>query len=184
MRQATQTIDAFGACVVWCDEIEKSLAGSKSSGETDGGTTSSMLGHLLTWMQESTSPVFIMATANDISKLPPELIRRFDATFFVDLPVRTERQDIIKIMNRKWGSKIPDDYADKLNGYTGAEIEQIAKDSLFDGLEEAINAFVPLSRTMKEDVQSLKDWAKTRARKANTPDIEPEEQRKIKYLHQ
>jgi len=182
MRQATQIIDAFGSCVVWCDEIEKSLAGSKSSGETDGGTTSSMLGHLLTWMQESTSPVFIMATANDITKLPPELIRRFDATFFVDLPSRTERLEIIKIMNRKWRTEIPEEYADKLNGYTGAEIEQIAKDSLFDGLEKAVDALVPLSRTMREDVQSLKDWAKTRARRANTPDIEPEDQRKIKCL--
>lgn len=182
MRQATQIIDAFGSCVVWCDEIEKSLAGSKSSGETDGGTTSSMLGHLLTWMQESVSPVFIMATANDISKLPPELIRRFDATFFVDVPSRSERLEIIDIMNRKWGSEIPDEYVDKLNGYTGAEIEQIAKDSLFDGLEEAFNALVPLSRTMKEDVQALKDWAKNRARRANTPDNEPEEQRKIRGL--
>ena len=183
MREATQIIDAFGACVVWCDEIEKSLAGSKSSGETDGGTTSSMLGHLLTWMQETTSSVFIMATANDISKLPPELIRRFDATFFVDLPCRSERIDIINIMNRKWGSEIPEGYADKLNGYTGAEIEQLAKDSLFDGLEKALDALIPLSRTMKEDVQSLKEWAKTRARIANTTDDEPEDQRKLRYLN-
>lgn len=182
MREATKVIDAFGACVVWCDEIEKSLAGSKSSGETDAGTTSSMLGHLLTWMQETTSSVFIMATANDISKLPPELIRRFDATFFVDLPSRSERIDIINIMNRRWGSKILKDYADKLSGYTGAEIEQLAKDSLFDGLQKAFDALIPLSRTMKEDVQSLKEWAKTRARIANTPDDEPEDQRKVRYL--
>lgn len=182
MRQATQIIDAFGACVVWCDEIEKSLAGSKVSGETDGGTTSSMLGHLLTWMQESASPVFIMATANDITKLPPELIRRFDATFFVDVPNRAERLEIIRIMNRKWGTEIPDDYVDKLNGYTGAEIEQLAKDCLFDGLEEAFNALVPLSRTMREDVQSLKEWAKNRARRANTKDPHSDEQRKIRGL--
>jgi SpoVK/Ycf46/Vps4 family AAA+-type ATPase len=183
MREATQIIDAFGACVVWCDEIEKSLAGSKSSAETDAGTTSSMLGHLLTWMQETTSSVFIMATANDISKLPPELIRRFDATFFVDLPCRSERVDIINIMNRKWGSEIPVEYADKLSGYTGAEIEQLAKDSLFDGLDEALDALIPLSRTMKEDVQALKEWAKTRARIANTQDDEPEDQRKLRYLN-
>jgi SpoVK/Ycf46/Vps4 family AAA+-type ATPase len=142
-----------------------------------------MLGHLLTWMQETTSSVFIMATANDISKLPPELIRRFDATFFVDLPTRSERVDIIQIMNRKWGSEIPEDYAEKLSGYTGAEIEQLAKDSLFDGLEEALKSLIPLSRTMKEDVQSLKDWAKTRARIANIKDDEPEDQRKLRYLN-
>jgi len=183
MREATQIIDAFGACVVWCDEIEKSLAGSKSSGETDAGTTASMLGHLLTWMQETTSPVFIMATANDISKLPPELIRRFDATFFVDLPCRSERIDIISIMNRKWGSEIPESYADKLAGYTGAEIEQLAKDSLFDGLEPALEALIPLSRTMKEDITALKEWAKTRARIANSRDDEPEDSRKLRYLN-
>jgi len=183
MREATQIIDAFGACVVWCDEIEKSLAGSKSSGETDAGTTASMLGHLLTWMQETISPVFIMATANDISKLPPELIRRFDATFFVDLPCRSERLDIINIMNRKWGSEIPEDYADKLAGYTGAEIEQLAKDSLFDGLEQAFEALIPLSRTMKEDITALKEWAKTRARIANSRDDEPEDTRKLRYLN-
>jgi AAA+ superfamily predicted ATPase len=182
MREATRVIDAFGSCVVWCDEIEKSLAGSKSSGETDGGTTSSMLGHLLTWMQETTSPVFIMATANDIGKLPPELIRRFDATFFIDLPSRSEREDIIAIMNRKWGSQIPESYADKLQGYTGAEIEQLAKDSLFDGLDEALEALIPLSRTMKEDIGSLREWAKTRARMANTREDEPEEQRRIRGL--
>ena len=134
-------------------------------------------------MQETTSPVFIMATANDISKLPPELIRRFDATFFVDLPCRSERVDIISIMNRKWGSEIPVEYADKLGGYTGAEIEQLAKDSLFDGLDEALDSLIPLSRTMKEDVHALKEWAKTRARIANTQDDEPEDQRKLRYLN-
>ncbi len=85
-------------------------------------------------------------------------------------------------MNRKWGSEIPEGYADKLSGYTGAEIEQLAKDSLFDGLEQALEALIPLSRTMKEDVQSLKEWAKTRARIANTIDDEPEDQRKLRYL--
>ena len=83
-------------------------------------------------------------------------------------------------MNRKWKSEIPVPFADKLTGYTGAEIEQLAKDSLFDGLEEAFNALVPLSRTMREEVQSLREWAKTRARMANTPEEEPEEQRKIR----
>ena len=85
-------------------------------------------------------------------------------------------------MNRKWGSEIPVEYADKFSGYTGAEIEQLAKDSLFDGLEQALEALIPLSRTMKEDVQSLKEWAKTRARIANTIDDEPEDQRKLRYL--
>ena len=141
-----------------------------------------MFGHFLTWMQETTSSVLVMATANNISQLPPEFIRagRFDATFFVDLPTKPERTEIIKIMNRKWGSEIPVSCSDRLNGYTGAEIEQLAKDSLFDGLDQAYDALVPLSRTMREDIDALRQWAKTRARLANTPDEEPDEQRKIR----
>jgi hypothetical protein len=182
MREATRLIDAFGKAVVWIDEIEKAFAGTKSSGETDAGTTAGMFGHFLTWMQETQSNVLVMATANNISQLPPEFIRagRFDATFFVDLPTLTERQEIIRIMNRKWGSDISLSYAERLHGYTGAEIEQLAKDSLFDGLDQAFEALVPLSRTMREEIESLRQWAKTRSRLANTPEESPEEQRKIR----
>ena len=109
MREATRLIDAFGKAVVWIDEVEKAFAGTRSSGETDAGTSAAMFGHFLTWMQESTSSVLVMATANNIAQLPPEFIRagRFDATFFVDLPTKSERIEIIKIMNRKWGADIP-----------------------------------------------------------------------------
>ncbi|MFH2059648.1 MAG: AAA family ATPase [Pseudomonadota bacterium] len=169
MRQATATIDAFGKAVVWMDELEKSFSGIKSSGQTDGGTTAGMFGHFLTWMQETTSPILVMATANDISSLPPEFMRagRFDAMFFVDIPTTKERLEIIRIMNERYGSAIKEDQVQALQGWTGAEIEQLAKDSLFDGLETAIENIVPLSRTMKEDIQSLRDWAKSRARRAN-----------------
>ena len=184
MRQATGVIDAFGEAVVWVDEAEKAFAGSKSSGETDSGTTASMFGHFLCWMQETKTPVLIMATANDISKLPPEFLRagRFDAIFFVDLPTPAERKEIIEIMNRKYGTDISAEFADKLNGFTGAEIEQLTKDCLFDGLDAAMEAIVPLSRTMREEVQNLRDWARTRARFANTPEDEPAEQRKIRTI--
>ncbi len=185
MRQATQIIDAFGEAVVWIDEVEKAFAGSKSSGETDAGTSASMFGHFLTWMAETTTSVLIMATANNISQLPSEFMRagRFDATFFVDLPEKSERLEIIKIMNRKYKTEIPLNYADnKLGGYTGAEIEQLAKDSLFDGLEEALNNLVPLSRSMREEINSLREWSKTRARIANTLDEGPQKQRKIRAL--
>jgi hypothetical protein len=185
MRQATQIIDAFGEAVVWIDEIEKAFAGSKSSGETDAGTSASMFGHFLTWMAETTTSVLIMATANNISQLPPEFMRagRFDATFFVGLPEKSERLEIIKIMNRKYKTEIPLNYADnKLSGYTGAEIEQLAKDSLFDGLNEAFNNLVPLSRSMREEINSLKEWSKTRARIANTLKEGPQKQRKIRAL--
>src|SRR5208283_2110229 len=166
MRQATAVIDAFGEALVWVEEVEKSFAGTKSSGETDAGTTAGMFSHFLTWLQETTTPVLIMATANDISKLPPEFMRagRFDALFFVDLPSLAERKEIIGIMNRKYGTDISVDFGEKLNGFTGAEIEQLAKDSLFDGLDAAMEAIVPLSRTMREEIQNLRDWARTRAR--------------------
>ncbi|MBF0397347.1 MAG: AAA family ATPase [Desulfobacterales bacterium] len=184
MRQATQVIDAFGNAVIWLDEVEKMFAGTKSSGETDAGTTASMFGHFLTWMSETKTPIVVMATANNISQLPPEFMRagRFDSTFFVDLPTVKERVEIIKIMNRKWNANIPVEYADKLNGYTGAEIEQLAKDSLFDGLDQATDALIPLSRTMREEIQALKEWAKTRARMANTPEDEIEENRRIRFI--
>lgn len=182
IRQATQVIDAFGEAVIWIDEVEKGFAGSKNSGETDAGTSAGMLAHFLTWMQETQTSVLIMATANDVSKLPPEFMRagRFDATFFVDLPTRPERQEIIKIINRRYRTDIPLSLADSLQGYTGAEIEQLAKDSLFDGLDQALKALVPLSRTMKEQIDALRQWARTRARIANTPEKEPTENRKLR----
>lgn len=169
IRHATSTIDAFGRGVVWLDEIDKSFAGVKSSGQTDGGTTSSMFGHFLNWMQETNSPVLVMATANNIQDLPPEFMRagRFDAMFFVDMPTNMEREEIIRIMNGRYGSSIPEDSAKDLAGWTGAEIEQLAKDSLFDGTEEALKNIVPLSKTMKEDISALQQWATTRARRAN-----------------
>jgi len=176
IRQATQTISAFGECVVWLDEIEKALSGVKSSGETDAGTTSGMFSHLLTWLQENTSPVFVMATANDITKLPPEILRagRFDAIFMVDLPSNRERREIMKIMNARYGTNISLEFADQLKGFSGAEIEQVFRESLFTDFGTALNAVIPLSRTMREEIDALRNWARTRARPANTPDSEPE----------
>ena len=172
IRQATATVDAFGRAVVWLDEIDKAFGGVKSSSKTDGGTTASMFGHFLTWMQETTSPVLVMATANNIKDLPPEFMRagRFDAMFFVDLPTAKERLEIMEIMNDRYNAQIPEGFADDLNGWTGAEIEQLAKDSLFDGLDEALKTIVPLSKTMKEEIGALQQWATTRARRANMPE--------------
>jgi SpoVK/Ycf46/Vps4 family AAA+-type ATPase len=88
----------------------------------------------------------------------------------VDVPTLEERAQIIRIMNERYRSAIPEDYAEKLQGWTGAEIEQLAKDSLFDGLDEAFGNIVPLSKTMKEEITALQEWARTRARRANTPE--------------
>lgn len=171
MRQATQVIEAFGNAVILIDEIEKSLAGVQSSGQTDAGTSAGMFGHFLTWLQETTAPVLVMATANDVSKLPPELLRagRFDAIFWCDLPTPEERIQILRIMNHKYQASIPDEHALAMQGFTGAEIEQVVKDSLFDGIDKAMANIVPLSRTMKEEVRWLQQWATTRARLASTP---------------
>jgi len=172
MREATRVIDAFGSCVVWIDECEKAFAGVKSSGDSDAGTTANIFSHFLVWLQETTTPMLVVATANDVAKLPPEFLRagRFDATFFVDLPHLEERRAIIQIMNRKYGTSIPLAYAEKMNGWSGSEIEQLAKESLFEGLETAFANIVPLSRVMREPIQTLRDWAKSRARLANTPE--------------
>ena len=183
MREATKIIDAFGQCVVFLDEVEKMFAGAKGSGHSDGGTTSGMFSHFLTWMNDKNSAL-IMATANSISQMPPEFLRagRFDSVWFVDLPTLPERKEIIKIMNRKYQSDIPTQWAKTLDGFSGAEIEQLARDSLFDGPEAAREAIVPLSRTMREEIDSLRSWARTRARIANTPEEDIGDKRRIRTV--
>ena len=180
MREATKIVDAFGNCVLFLDELEKMFSGTKG-GLKDSGTTMGMFSHFLTWANDQKT-AFIVATANNIRELPPEFLRagRFDAIWFVDLPTRNEREDIIRIMNRKYGTSMPLEWADDLNGYTGSEIEQILRDSLFDGLEIAKNSLIPLSRTMKEEIDQLRQWARSRARIANTPDAPVPEVRKIR----
>jgi hypothetical protein len=184
MRQATQVIDAFGEAVVWIDEVEKAFAGIQSSGQTDAGASAAMFGHFLTWMQETRSPIMVMATANNINQLPPEFLRagRFDAIFFVDLPTRTERQEIVRIMNRRYGATIgcDEDIISQFGGFTGAEIEQVAKDTLFDGFDSAMANLVPLSKVMSDEINSLRKWAATRARMANTLEQFTQESRRVR----
>ena len=180
MREATKIVDAFGNCVLFLDELEKMFYGTKG-GLKDSGTTMGMFSHFLTWANEQKS-AFIVATANNIKELPPEFLRagRFDAIWFVDLPTLIERREIIKIMNRKYGTAMPEAWADDLKGYTGSEIEQILRDSLYDGLEAARHSLIPLSKTMKEDIEQLRLWARSRARIANTPDEETTTTRKLR----
>ena len=111
LRTVIQTAEAIAPCVLWVDEIEKGLAGSKSSGSTDGGTSARVLGSLLSWLQEKRSPVFVVATANDVTQLPPELLRkgRLDEMFWVDLPNQQERETIWGIQILRYGRK-PDQY--------------------------------------------------------------------------
>jgi hypothetical protein len=185
VRSALSTCEAVAPCILWIDEIEKGLSGTGSSGSSDGGTTSRVFGTLLTWMQEHKSPVFVVATANDISALPPELLRkgRFDEIFFVDLPTPKERREIFEIQLRKYGWALPvdslDDLVQRSEGYSGGEIEQaiVAGRYLAFGVDQEFNAAfvvqalgesVPLSQTMRDRIEALRSWARYRARPASS----------------
>ncbi|GAA0734528.1 AAA family ATPase [Dactylosporangium roseum] len=200
MRAAIRTAEATSPCVLWVDEIEK---GFSSGTGNDSGTSSRVFGTFLTWMQEKTRPVFVIATANDIERLPPELLRkgRFDEIFFVDLPTRAERTSIWNVhLSRRLrkpavaGGLALDDallreVGDLTAGYSGAEIEQAVVAGLFDAFSErrplrrddlvrAVTAMVPLSVTQAEKLDDIRLWAKTRAVAATAaedwdPDEEP-----------
>lgn len=185
IRRALSLAEQVSPCVLWCDELDKGASGSQSSGRSDGGTASRVLGTLLTWMQDNTHPVFVVATANDVSQLPPELLRkgRFDETFFVDLPSRMDRAEIFSIHARKRGRdpKLFDIsmLAEASSGFTGAEIEAALVSAMFeafaDGPREvttsdwlkAIGETVPISVTMAERIATLRQWASGRARPAS-----------------
>ena len=184
IRQAIATAEAVAPCVLWIDEIEKGL--NTGGGEKDGGTNSRVFSTILTWMQEKTKPVFVVATANDISHLPPEFLRkgRFDEIFFVDLPSYEERKHIFKIHLNKYGQEGIynfDELAEKSRFFNGAEIEETVKEAMFisyienpDSTElksshliKAIEPIVPLAQTMKNKIDGLREWASTRARPAS-----------------
>src|SRR5512141_788631 len=110
LRSVIQTAEAIAPCCLWIDEIEKGFSGSKSSGSTDGGTSARVFGSFISWMQEKKSPVFVVATANDVSQLPPEMLRkgRFDELFFADLTIQSERETIWEIQISKYGRNSKD----------------------------------------------------------------------------
>lgn len=190
IRTALQVAQALAPCVLWIDEIEKGLAGMGSSDQTDGGTTARVVGTLLTWMQEKKDPVFVVATANRIDMLPPELLRkgRFDEIFFVDLPTRAIREEILSIHLKKKRRDPKDfalaDLAARSVGFSGAELEEAVREGLYDAFAEgrelrtehiarAIDRTYPLSRTMRGQIESLRQWAKVRARLASGEPPEP-----------
>lgn len=183
LRNALKTAESISPAILFIDELDKSFAGGSGSADSDGGTSSRIFGSFLTWMQEKSSPVFVMATANRVERLPGEFLRkgRFDEIFFVDLPTKEERQDIFKIHLSKRRSEIDRFDLDQLStvseGFSGAEIEQalvaamyeaFAQDREFTQLDiiAAIKATLPLSKTMNEQVTALRDWARQRARPA------------------
>jgi AAA+ superfamily predicted ATPase len=182
LRQTVAIAESTAPLVLWVDEIEKAFAGVEAgSGEVASATRT--FGSFVTWLQEKTAPVFVVATANDVRNLPPELLRkgRFDEIFFVDLPNVHERQAIFEIHLRKRGRN-PRDFdlwslAEQSEKYSGAEIEQIVVDALFAAfardrelqtvdLVRAMRDSVPLAVTMDQRIKDLKEWARTRTRPA------------------
>jgi SpoVK/Ycf46/Vps4 family AAA+-type ATPase len=181
MRKAIRIAESLAPCCLWIDELEKGFAGMSGGGVSDSGTTARVFSTFLTWMQEKTKPVFLIATANDVSALPPELLRkgRFDEIFFIDLPELEERKEIISIHLKKRHRepkkfKVPE-LAKLTKGFSGAELEQIVISALnhaffedreltFADLKEEAETQVPLSVMMKEEIDDLREWANLRAR--------------------
>ncbi len=199
MRKAIRVAESVAPCILWLDELEKGLAGTQSSGSTDGGTTSRVFSTFLTWLQEKTVPVFVVSTANQIEMLPPELLRkgRFDEIFFIDLPSKEERTEIFGIHLRKRKRETTKFdlplLAEATPGFSGAEIEQLVVEALFDAFDQerdiemedllkAARSTVPLSMTMREKISALRDWATTRARKASSAPVENIEEQVAAFL--
>jgi len=184
IRQMQEAIDVLGHCVVWIDELEKSVqgAGEKS---LDAGASDAILGGLLTWMEERKGGAFLIATANDVSRLAPELLRkgRWDTIFFVDLPSVDEREEILKIHLKKREQKLTQaeivQVAEYAENCSGAEIESCVIDGMWkafgdkkralkvEDLIESLEEEVPLATTMKDSIDNLREWAETRARPAS-----------------
>ena len=179
--QLTETV---APCILWLDEMEKALA----HGDLDSGTSTRVFGSILTWMQERTAPCFVVAAANDISQLPPELLRkgRFDEIFFLDLPTQVERRAIFSVhLNKR--NRIPGDFdverlAAESEGYVGAEIEQAIIDAMYvgfnagrefttDDIAAALKRQIPLAVSQRETVESLREWLREgRAQSASVHD--------------
>ena len=186
VRKAVSVAESVAPAILWVDEIDKAFAGSQGSGATDGGTTARVFGTFLTWLSEKTAPVFVVTTANDISQLPPELLRkgRLDEIFYVDLPSEEERAEIFRIHIAKRG-RDPEKFdipalVERSKDFSGAEIEEAVISGLYDAFYtqtelttahvlEALKQTVPLSKTMDEQINRLRSWAEGRARNASVP---------------
>lgn len=173
VRQALRIVDAMAPCVLFCDEIEKALAGSSGTGSGDSGVSTRLFGTLLTWMNDHTSDVFFIATSNDVSKLPPEFTRaeRFDGVFFLDLPTSNEKAAIWTMYTAHFGLEQQDRPND--NNWTGAEIKACCRLAalLNVSLSEASQNIVPVATTASESVDRLRSWASGRCLDAQAPGI-------------
>jgi hypothetical protein len=170
VRAALKLADAMAPCVLFCDEIEKALAGATSSGQTDSGVTARVFGSLLTWLNDHESDVFFVGTCNDASKLPPEFARaeRFDGVFFVDLPGRDQKDAIWGIYTRHYGLDAKQARPDDTN-WTGAEIKSCCRlGSLLNvPLVQAAQNIVPVAVTAGDKIEALRQWASGRCLSAD-----------------
>ena len=177
MRKAIQLAETVSPCILWIDELEKAFAGSSiSSASLSSGSASRVFGTFLTWMQEHRKPVFVFATANEVEGLPPELLGRFDRTFFLDLPSEEERREIFSIHLKRAGELFPerrfqlDVLSSRTAGFVGREIERVVREAQFTALADdnreieendllaAIEESVPLSKSHGSRVEDLRRW--------------------------
>ena len=169
-RDALAVIDACAPAVVFADEIDKGLSGAGSSGTTDSGTTSRVFGTFLTWLSDHTSQIYVIATANDITNLPVELLRaeRWDALFYCDLPTEAERDVILSMYKKKFD--IEDDSPIDTTGFSGAELKSICRIAkmLQVSLQEALKFVIPLSKSMSKKIEADREWADGRCIKASS----------------
>src|SRR5579863_9952964 len=188
IRRVFQVAEGLAPCVLWIDELEKVFAGSgPDSASADAGVSARLLGSFLSWMQDRKAAVFVVATCNNVSALPPELIRkgRFDELFFVDLPNQAERKQIFSIQLAKRKRNPAEFDLEKIaaaaQGYSGAEIDAAVQGALYAAYSEkkplatqllldALSQTVPLSTTRAEEIAALRDWARTRAVPAAPPE--------------
>ena len=180
LKDALATADHVAPCVLWIDEIEKGLAGAGGSG--DGGAATRLVGQFLFWLQEARARVFVVSTANDVSKLPPELLRRgrFDELFFVDLPTAPERREIIEIytqrgLKQQVANELLNELVQLSDGFAGSDLEaavrEVVKEAYLRG-DEAVTPdlfrlsftnVVPLSKTAPEQIENIRAWGRERA---------------------
>ena len=177
VRKMIEIAEALSPCILWVDEIDKAFAGAQSSG--DSGTTSRVLATFITWLSEKTSPVFVVATANNIDWIPPEILRkgRFDEMFFLNLPTREEREAIFEVHLKKYRPESIQNFQVPLLGqlskeFSGAEIEQVVIEAMRLGFNEnrefnnedilvSIQNLVPLAKTKSKELDLLKAWSES-----------------------
>ena len=177
IRKAIQLAETVSPCILWVDEMEKAFAGA-GAGVSGSGAATRVFGTFLTWMQERKSPVFVIATANDIGALPVELMGRFDRTFFLDLPNEIERRQIFLIHLKRAGVAFPerslrfDDLVERSRGFVGREIERVVREAQFSAfaddnreieqadIDTALAEVVPLSKSHADVIEGLQKWRK------------------------